>query len=448
MTVLGDDQLSCLARSADPEAQAVIDALVVALGGVNANRWLSDEATRRQRYGSLTAAIIGRTDPGEPIVDAFLKRGGEIDGTLTDRRNTVLAGQRFFEQHGVAIITVLFHQALPEAYLGRRGVQVLDLTGELGSSWSRRIVQTGQFLINVLTPDETLLPAFTTTLHSGHSAATAVRRVRLLHAATRALILAQSTKLSPSATQNLRVPHGLLWHERLGRLGPNEDRWALPICQEDLLATLTTFTTMTFEGLEKLGIRPSDEERAAYHFVWNVIGWHLGIGDETSLKAARYTPPARPANFARNLLLPLTADEMDDLTAHLRTRLQSETEQGRHLTKVLVNKLSTPLPAGVRPWSPALVRYLIGDDKSDQLGVDRGGLLALGARATPFLDEAAALVRNHPLGQGVVRISSSLLTRYAMRAFINATDGDGGLEIDDAVAVKWGLEPRRESDEL
>ena len=249
------DWLNDLATCGDVPADKVIKGL--------AKRRSTTDVERQNEFPELTRRIWADVDVLETPIRDFVMAGNEVAPHIeTDK---VTHAQAFFEEHGVAVITALFYAALPEAYLGRRGVQVLDLTGELVRNWSRRIQETGQFLLNVLTPapwlDDTI-----TSLSPGEAGAHAVRRVRLTHAAVRWLLDAEPTttfallKLKDLATTSV-------WAARMVDVGEEKEIkqkhvvTSRPLNQQDLLATLGTFTTVTFDALAGLGVSFDDDDR-------------------------------------------------------------------------------------------------------------------------------------------------------------------------------------------
>jgi len=357
-----------------------------------------DPADALQEFGQFMRTVS--RDPArqdDKDLNDFLMGGPDIAATPEDK-DRIRTAQQFFEDNGVAIISALFYKALPEAYLGRRGVQVLDLTGELFSDFRRRIAETGRFLLNVLTP--ALSPnGDATSLDPGQPGAIAVRRVRLIHAAIRRLIPRDE------------------WQARLRELG---DPDAEPINQVDLLATLTTFTTMTFEALELLGTQVGDAHKDAYHYLWRAVGEHLGI---------------QPRN------IPATPEEMAALTRHVREQLQGPTEQGERMAKALVQELTYPLPRALHLVTPFTIRYLIGDDMADSLGIEQGGYTELLVRRSGLLAKVAEVTRKHQVSQVVVGAASDMLTRYTLRAFLaESRHSDRGLQIEPRIAARWGIQ--------
>ena len=58
--------------------------------------------------------------------------------------------QQLFETWGVEIAVCLFCASLPSSYAAAKGVKVLYLTARLDTDARRRVMETGQFLIDVL----------------------------------------------------------------------------------------------------------------------------------------------------------------------------------------------------------------------------------------------------------------------------------------------------------
>lgn len=164
----------------------------------------------------------------------------------TDHKKLELAAD-VFARYGPEIYLILFCKSLPTCYLCWRGAKVLHGTGRLlvhdGSlqSFTRRLMETAQFVMNVMSPGG---------FGPDGNAIITIQKVRLIHATIRSYTLAGN------------------WD--INELG-------LPINQEDLALTYLTFTTSIIEGLEQLGAGLSDEEKDAYYHLWKVTGHFLGI---------------------------------------------------------------------------------------------------------------------------------------------------------------------------
>jgi hypothetical protein len=376
---------------------------------------------------------MGRDD--ERLVSAFLDSGEEIDNSID--AELVRQAQAFFERNGVAIITTLFHASLPEAYLARRGVQVLDMTGELVSNWTQRIRETGQFLVAVLSPGGEPEKGGTTTLHHGEVAAHVARRTRLRHAAVRWLLDAPyRPELPLLAVEGLDDPAP--WRVRMAQIG--EDRVpSTPLNQEDLLGTLSTFTTVTFKALEKLAVSFDDDDRRAFHHLWNVIGWHMGIGDAVSI--GDIPVGGERLTWPDNRVLPLEFEEMDDLARRLGTRLQGPTDEGARLAKTLAQELSYPLPGRAHGAPAFLMRYMVGDEQGNDLELGAGGYAQLVVRGSGALEAIARRARVSRLARLAIPKASEAITRYALRVFVSQSRGTGsGFNIEPRIANLWGVQ--------
>src|SRR3984957_9257399 len=125
-------------------------------------------------------------------------------------------GQQLFETWGLQISLCLFCASLPSAYAAAKGVKVLSRTAQLETNTRRRIMETGQFLMNVLA-DGSFEP-------QGKGFRT-IQHVRLMHAAVRMMIEGRNK-------------------QRPGFWDPN---WGVPINQEDLVGTMLSFSYVPVE---------------------------------------------------------------------------------------------------------------------------------------------------------------------------------------------------------
>ena len=166
-------------------------------------------------------------------------------------------GQEIFRVFGVHIASALFCASLPMSYAAVDGSQVLTRTAELVSNTRRRLAHTGEMLLDVMgaNDDRAALP-----FAPGTHAYDAPHGVRLFHAAVR---------------------HLLRNDAEYQRVQPGE-----PINQEDLLGTLTVFTVVVVEALQRFGVHLDAAQRDAYVRVWLTAGYLLGIEpDRTALPA-------------------------------------------------------------------------------------------------------------------------------------------------------------------
>lgn len=244
----------------------------------------------------------------------------------------IAAGERVFTEWGPQICLALFCASLPVGYSADRIVRVLHSTGALENRALRRVFETAQFLFDVMDEGG---------LGPDGKGIRAAQRVRLMHAGVRHLLGEKDAEIARAATI-AGTNADLLWPEA----------WGKPINQEDLAGTLLTFTVVVLDAIEKLGVRLSADERAAYVHVWRVIGHFMGIVDEM-----------------------LPSDEADARLlwrAEQRRQLYRSCPEGHHMAKSLVGAFDTLIPSKRMAFmGRGLVRYLSGSPACDAIGVRR-----------------------------------------------------------------------------
>jgi hypothetical protein len=239
---------------------------------------------------------------------------GEVDPPDWIDPERVEAGQECFARWGSHVFTALYAAALPSAYACWRGVQVLGLTARLETDAKRRLNETAQFHLDIMEPGG---------LQHGAKGYSDVRHIRLMHAAVRWLI------------ENDPRVH---W----------EPNWGTPINQEDLLETMLTFTEIVFEVFDRTGVMYSEQDADDYLHTWSYIGYLLGI---------------RPD------LLPLTRAQTSVLMPIVRRRQFGSSPPGHAMTKALLSEGTRLTPPGLRGLPAATVRYYVGNDTADLIGV-------------------------------------------------------------------------------
>jgi ER-bound oxygenase mpaB/B'/Rubber oxygenase, catalytic domain len=232
-------------------------------------------------------------------------------------------GQQLFETWGLEIACCLFCASLPSAYAAAKGVKVLYLTARLDTDARRRVMETGQFLIDV---------ANVGGLDENGKGRRTIQRVRLMHAAVRHLIKARN-ELTPG-----------MWH-------PD---WGTPINQEDLAGTRMSFSYVFSEPMRRLGVRVPAKDVDAYLHLWNVIGHLLGLRDE---------------------LLVHDAADATALVDTIRRRQFEASAEGQQMTGALLGLMDQLTPVHRLDGTiPPLIRHLIGDETADLLLVPKSDL--------------------------------------------------------------------------
>ena len=210
-----------------------------------------------------------------------------------------------------------------------------------------------------------------------------------------------------------------------------------PLNQEDLLATLGTFTTVVFRALDKLAVPFDEEHRKAYYHLWNIVGWHLGIGDDDALAPV---PTGLSDRWPNNSILPLEVNEMDTLFERLRTLLKGRpsragasprrscrTSRTRCLDRCRGHPVHRPLSHRRR--------------RGRQVGHHRWRICRACGESHGRLERLAQQTRMSVFGEYVLSAVAQMLTRYALRNFVTRSwESTRGFTIDPHTASRWGVE--------
>jgi len=219
---------------------------------------------------------------------------------------------------------------------------VLFLTQKLNTEVKRRVIETCLYVASVLSTG-----GFSPTGHG----LDATRKVRLMHAATRYLVLnSTDERLAaglPGRVAEVFANHG--WEESMG----------MPINQEDLGYTLQTFAWVMVRGMESMGLKLETEERDAIIHCWNVAGHYLGVDHR---------------------LMPNDAAEAEQLFNQMKARLAGPSPEGESMMAALLTFVDEYLIEKLfdeetddhyKPMPEMLVRYLVGDETAGMLGIEQ-----------------------------------------------------------------------------
>lgn len=224
-------------------------------------------------------------------------------------------GSNVFSKNAAQIVLALHLASLPVLYAADRGAQLLYLTQQMTSHIERRICETAQFVLDV-TEDNAFAP--------NNAGIVTTQKVRLMHAAVRHFI-----------------GHDPKWSKHW------QGKWGVPISQSALAITMLSFSTVVIQCLEKSGITVTKEEKEAYLHLWKVVGHILGIRSE---------------------LMPKNYKESVDMIDTFRRIAYGPTDEGRALTKVLIEFVQRNVHAPdklITDW----MRFWLDDDMCDLLGV-------------------------------------------------------------------------------
>jgi hypothetical protein len=207
-------------------------------------------------------------------------------------------GQELFVRYGGVSFVSLICASLPTCYLDWRAALVLGETKRLEYRPLRRVLETAQFVIAVMTPGE---------MHGGQPpglGVESIQRVRLMHASIRYLILHERHDHLVGA-----VPGN---HDFFMDVHWETDKLGVPLNQMDLVYTLYTFSVVTVHSWRAMGLAVSQQQCDDYLHAWCVIGSMLGIHEA---------------------LLPRDFADAERLFRELRTALEGRSDHGELLTE-------------------------------------------------------------------------------------------------------------------
>ncbi len=304
-------------------------------------------------------------------------------------------GEDFFGRWGLYVPLVLICSSLPECYAAKKGVQVLRLTARLATDPKRRVVETAQMVLDVMAPGG---------MQPGARGYRTVRKVRLMHAGVRYLILHD-----PRIARNGETGKDAVWSAD----------WGLPINQEDMAGTLTTFGWTVLNGLASLGIPVTPDETEAYLHAWNVVGAMLGIREE---------------------LLPKDSGDADELATRIRQRQWEESPEGVEMTAALLEMLERSLPGRVLPgFGPTMIRHFIGDDLARQLRVPQPSRVGALFRSAGLAAGAVGLTQQR---SWVFRMSAAAVSRGLLNSYVRFDRGGDRPRFEIPHTLEGVREPR------
>ncbi len=301
------DELFDALYEMDPLADACAEALVGARD--HAERWLADGCAGRPLEDAPTA------------VRSFFDAAGQVPDWV-DWERVDRAGRLFFRAGPAGGIT-LGAKSLVGGYCSPGGNKPLAFSGALEGQVSRRLAETGRFVVATHTPGA---------LRPGGEAWAITLRVRLMHAQVRRLLM-RSTR----------------WRSEL---------WGAPINQHDMAATSLLFSVVFLAGLREFGVPVTPEEAEDHVHAWRLSGWIMGVRDDL-------LPGSEAEGRALGELIQLTQGPPD--------------EDGRRLVAALLESPRGTLRghAGARleRWQIELgrgfCRALLGPQLADELGLPK-----------------------------------------------------------------------------
>lgn len=302
-----DEFLDQKRHVADPLADTVVEKIVQEKG----------EKEAFHVFDLLIRNIEMPVDQLPDEVEDFIQATDQLPNWADPKK--IKQARELFLDHGPKFLLFLFYKSLPLLYTDKKGAEVLVRTSRLTHNveditiFTRRIAETGQFMIDVMSEGG---------LNPRGRGIESIQKVRLIHAAIRRFVKQSE------------------WDaETLGE----------PINQEDMALTLMTFSISPIKALEQIGINESENRLEAYPHTWCTIGEILGIDKD---------------------LLPENLDQAQQLLDKVLERQSGSSEAGKLLAKVLVQFSRQTFPRDRLNDAPVyIIRSLIGRERADMLEI-------------------------------------------------------------------------------
>lgn len=297
-----------LRYSSDPQADEVFEKLMHA----------NDLATVNKHFLTLTkndSSLVGLPD----YFQEYLRSTSQLPSWYDPQK--IKIAEELYSLYGLEISMILLFKSLPQSYCCAKGAKVLHSTGRLSkeqqsfNKYSRRIMETSQFVMHVLSPK-----AFA---NSGAAIIT-TQKTRLIHASIRYYIK---------------------------KYGWDSATYGEPINQQDMIGTLMSFSALIIEGLEMLNIKWTAKQQDAFVHCWNVVGYILGV-----------KPELLPANYKEAL----------DIGYRVFNDQKATSPEGVELADALVSFIQHIIPGTTFDCIPnEMIHFFLGEENATILGIKR-----------------------------------------------------------------------------
>jgi hypothetical protein len=294
----------------------------------------------------------------------------------------VRLGQQLFARYGMQMTLAYFTWSLPSCYGWAKAAKVLTWTSGIDKYVHRRIIETAQFVLDVMA-EGGLGP-------QGFGVRTA-QKIRLLH-----------------ATMRYHIGRDPKWQAA---------EWGTPANQEDHVATLLTLALVP-KALTKFGLDFTREEEDAYFHCWRVIGHFLGIHAD---------------------LLPRDLEDAEQLWEAIQQRQVRPSPDGVALTKALVDYLKMRIPGTMMDGIVvATMRELCSEAVVDAVGLEKTDWTRHLLTPMRWMMSAADEVQDQA---GFTAKISATLSRKLLEALHSSETGGGrvNFRIPQSLQESWDL---------
>lgn len=232
-------------------------------------------------------------------------------------------GQTVFLRYASSAALGLLYVSLVGGFAAPKIVKVLDSTSYLTKNEDntfRRLNETLEMVIDCMDNEDCLQP--------GQIGWTSVLKVRLLHSSVRRKLLSKE------------------W---------DSTSYGLPINQEDLMATLLSFSVNVLYSMRVLGAQLSDYDELAYLHLWRYVGYLIGVKEQ-------YNPCTDSIR---------ASSALESIVLHLLHPSDQSCVVARHILRSMAGR-------GRLKWSywrhSEAARMLLGAPLADGLGLETSWL--------------------------------------------------------------------------
>lgn len=417
----------------DPAADAVAEAIAAHDPSSPAEAVLKAVETllRTPRFDTRLLAGLSENDPRiEQAFATFMEATASLPPSHS--AEAVAEGNRLFEDNAVFGFVGLGCTSLLECYCWQIEAEVLGATHGLEQrNIARRIPETALFVLDVMSEPDVGRDG-----DSMPRGLAAIRKVRLLHALIRWLILSDPVDAG-------RVFDGPLKASPFARMLRSdwpEPARGKPISQAFLAGTLLTFSLTVVDAMRRMWLPVGPADANAYLHRWKVIGHRLGVDDD---------------------LLAFFDDETTARRLHgaMMAEFRGPTEPGKRMAAALENYMienivdRVPLHAwfGLRRMPRVIMWHLAGRETCRAVGIEPGfigktlGWLGWqGLRVIGFLKRVPLLKRiSYAVFEWLGRVMWGWRREddpaLAAEVAPGARPAARGVVIDSRLAERWGV---------
>ncbi|KAL0570507.1 hypothetical protein V5O48_011453 [Marasmius crinis-equi] len=255
-------------------------------------------------------------------------------------------GRALFLDHSIQISQSLLYFSLAGGFASPRIVRTLEAVSYLLPSSPgpaspasndriyRRLMETFQFVLDVMrccAPESDAKGA--SHLLPGGEGWKSMVRVRMLHGVARARVKAKTHRTPDDPRVN-----------------------DVPISQEDMSATLASFSTVSLWTLTALGLTPTREDAQAFLAIWKHVGFYMGV---SPIILRRYFCDVDVSDkFLASIIIHLfSPDDEDDISFHAPTM------------PILIATTGRPPLRNTLEWNCAVTHRLLGYELATYLKV-------------------------------------------------------------------------------